>query len=241
MVELKNISVRRGEREILSGISTEIRPGTVTAIVGRSGVGKTTLLSVLNGLQHPCSGQILVGDSGPSKGENLGQSLPRTATVFQNHALIDRLSALDNVLLGLADSRHPLSILPWSREIKIRAAASLEQVGLLDRARSRVDRLSGGERQRVGLARALVREPRLLLGDEPFSSVDPIIGRQLGGMVRDLATLCGMTVVLVLHQLEMAFAFADRIIGLVDGRLAYDGAALEFDGKSRALVFPSSP
>jgi phosphonate transport system ATP-binding protein len=77
------------------------------------------------------------------------------------------------------------------------------------------------------------------LGDEPFSSVDPVIGCQLGGMVRDLATLCGMTVVLVLHQLEMALAFADRIIGLVDGRIAFDGPASDFDRSAQAVVFPA--
>ena len=172
---------------MLHDISADIPTGGITAVVGPSGVGKTTLLSTLNGLLLPSSGAITVEGVGVlDSGEKLQDLRRQTATVFQEHALIDRLTALDNVLLGLADQRHPLSPLPWSRSMRLRAAEALDQVGMLQRATARAAQLSGGERQRVGVARALVRQPRLLLGDEPFSSVDPALVRQIGRTLRDM-------------------------------------------------------
>ncbi len=239
MIRLDNVSVRRGATEILRDLSTEIPVATVTAVVGCSGVGKTTLLGALNGLLRPSAGQISISGVGPLDDASLHVHRRNTATVFQNHALIDRLSAFDNVLLGMADTRHPLSPLPWSRAQQHRAAQALDNVGLLHYARTRVDRLSGGERQRVGLARALVRTPRLLLGDEPFAAVDPNQAHQLGDAIRTLATQHGMTVILVMHQIDMALTLADRVIGLADGRIAFDGPASRFDRTAQARIFPS--
>jgi len=212
----------------------------VTAVVGRSGVGKTTLLGALNGSLRPSAGQISITGLGLLDDAHLHLHRRHTATVFQHHALIDRLSALNNVLLGLADARHPLSVLPWSQPYQHRAAQALDEVGLLHCARTRVDRLSGGERQRVGLARALVRAPRLLLGDEPFAAVDPGQARQLGNAIRDLAVEQGITVILVMHQLDMALTLADRVIGLADGEIAFDGPASRFDHAAQTIVFPSA-
>ncbi|NJM13738.1 MAG: ATP-binding cassette domain-containing protein [Synechococcaceae cyanobacterium SM1_2_3] len=240
MIWLNNVSVRRGATEVLHSLSTEIPAATVTAVVGRSGVGKTTLLGALNGLLRPSAGQISITGVGPLDDASLHAHRRNTATVFQHHALIDRLNALDNVLLGMADTRHPLSLLPWSQPHQRRAAQALDDVGLLHYARTRVDRLSGGERQRVGLARALVRTPRLLLGDEPFAAVDPGQARQLGSTLRNLADQQGMTVILVMHQIDMALALADRVIGLADGRIAFDGPASHFDRAAQAQVFPST-
>jgi len=160
-----------------------------------------------------------------------------TATIFQEHALIDRLSALDNVLLGLADLRHPLSLKPWPRALQVRAAQALADVGLLHRAHARVAHLSGGERQRVGVARAFVREARLLLGDEPFTAVDPVLAHQLGNWLRAAAERRGATVVIVMHQIDAARALADRIVGLRNGAIAFDGPSAAFDAAAQARVF----
>jgi len=161
----------------------------------------------------------------------------RTATIFQDHALIDRLSAIDNVLLGLADQRHPLSPLPWSRAHRLRAAQALDEVGLLHRAWQRTAQLSGGERQRVGFARALVRRPRLLLADEPFASVDPSLVRHLSQDLRLAVLRSGMTLVIVLHQIETALAMADRIVGLADGTVAFSCRPQDFDTAAQARIF----
>jgi phosphonate transport system ATP-binding protein len=240
LIRIDRVSVRRGHRAVLQDISASFPAARVTAIVGPSGVGKTTLLGVLNGLVAPARGHVSFADIGrlddPAK---LRTARLETATIFQDHALIGRLSAIDNVLLGLADTRHPLSPLPWPSAARLRAAKALDDVGLLDLATRRTAQLSGGERQRVGVARALIRTPKLLLGDEPFASVDPALAQQLGGLFRSLAVREGLTVILVLHQLQLARAIADRIIGLSDGRVAFDGPASTFDAELEARIFPS--
>lgn len=242
MIRLRNLSVERGKLPVLRDLSVDIPAGRITAIVGRSGVGKSSLLAAINGLLRPAAGDIAVSGVG-SLGEAsaLREHRRRTATIFQEHALIDRLQAIDNVLLGLADRRHPLSPLPWPEDMRRRAAGALSQVGLLHRATARTDRLSGGERQRVGVARALVRQPRLILGDEPFASVDPALVRQIGDMLQALVADSGVTVVLVLHQIETAHALAEKIVGLADGQVVYDGPAQDFGDAEQARVFGAAP
>ena len=235
---LDGMTVRLGGRAVLRELSLRIPAGAITAVVGRSGAGKTTLIRTLNGLVVPASGAMHVAGIGRLTGAPAWRAhRRRIATVFQNHALIDRLSALDNVLLGLAGLRHPLSPLPWSRALRERAAVALGSVGLLERALAPVAHLSGGERQRVGLARALVRAPTMLLADEPFASVDPALVGQLSADFRDAVRACGLTVVIVLHQIDTALAIADRIVGLVDGSVAFEGPPAAFDRAARGRIF----
>lgn len=235
---LDGVTARRGDRDVLRGISTTIAAGAVTAIVGRSGAGKTTLLCLLNGLLRASAGTISAAGVGVLEGANrVRQHRCRTATIFQEHALIERLSVIDNVLLGLADTRHPLSPLPWPKSMVLRAAEALQDVGLVERADRRVSQLSGGERQRVGIARALVRRPELLLADEPFASVDVTLVRQLSEELLRAVARTRMTVVIVLHQIEIARAMAGRIIGLAGSSIAYDGPAAEFDATAQSRIF----
>ena len=237
-MRLTDVNVCRGTAPILHDISLSIPSGSVTAIVGRSGAGKSTLIRTLNGLTAAQSGRITVGGIGPlDSAKSLREHRQRTASIFQDHALIDRLPAIDNVLLGLADQRHPLSVLPWPRSFRIRAAQALDEVGLLHRAWQRTSQLSGGERQRIGIARALIRQPRLLLADEPFASVDPSLVVHFSQKLRQTVITSGLTLVIVLHQLETALAMADRIVGLVDGRIAFDGPSLDFDAAAQAQIF----
>jgi phosphonate transport system ATP-binding protein len=240
LVQIHGLSIARQGRSVLHDVSLEFMPRTITAVVGPSGAGKSTLILALNGLLSPSAGCISVSGLGRLSCRHTLQTWRKqTATVFQDHALIGRLSALDNVLLGLADQRHPLSLLPWSASVRERAALALADVGLLALAHTRVDKLSGGERQRVGIARALVRRPRLLLGDEPFASVDSHLARSLCRDLHDLVTRHGLTAVIVLHQLALAGAFAERIVGVSAGRIAWSGPAKAFDASAEALVFRS--
>ncbi len=240
-VTVEGLTVCRGGREILRDVSLNFEEGAVTAIVGPSGAGKTTLMGALNGLLPAASGSVSVARIGSlNDPKTLNEARRLTATIFQDHALIGRLPAIENVLLGLADLRHPLSLLPWPRSMRIRAAKALDDVGLLSKATVRISRLSGGERQRVGIARALVRQPRLLLGDEPFASVDPALARRLGGEFRSLVAMRGLTVILVLHQLELARTLADRIVGLTKGQVVFEGSPAAFDAAAERWVFDSS-
>jgi len=237
---VQGLCVARGGRAILRQMSLRFERGALTALVGPSGAGKTTLINVLNGLIAPTCGQISTPEIGVVAGPaHWGAMRESTATIFQDHALIGRLSALDNVLLGFADRRHPLSLMPWSLERRRRAAQALRDVGMLDRAMERVETFSGGEKQRIGMARALARRPRLLLGDEPFASLDLPLARRLAEDLRRLATRDGVTVVLALHQIALARALADRIVGVNDGRVLFDGPACAFDPDAEARVFAS--
>jgi phosphonate transport system ATP-binding protein len=235
---VEGLCVERSGRIILRQLSARFEIGAVTVLVGPSGAGKTTLMNVLNGLLSPTCGRIMAPDIGLLADVGQWARLRQdTATIFQDHALIGRLCALDNVMLGMADSRHPLSPLPWPRAARLRAAQALRDVGLLDRAFDRAETFSGGERQRIGIARALARHPRLLLGDEPFSSLDLPLARRLGDDLRALATRDGVTIVLALHQIALARALADRIVGINAGQIAFDGPANSFDAAAEARIF----
>ena len=237
-LHMDNVTVQRGGTVILHDLSLCIAGGTVTAIVGRSGAGKSTLIRTLNGLTMPQSGTVVAEGIGPlTTADALRRHRLCTASIFQDHALIDRLPAIDNVLLGLADQRHPLSLLPWPRVMRLKAAQALDEVGLLHRAWQSTGSLSGGERQRVGIARALVRQPRLLLADEPFASVDPSLVIHFSQKLRQTVVQSGLTLVIVLHQIETALSMADRIIGLCDGRVAFDGPTADFHAAAQAQIF----
>lgn len=239
-ISVTGLHVRRAGRAVLLGVSLDFKPGSITVVIGPSGVGKTTLMNCLNGLVNPESGQVAMAGLGVLDQPGRWRDARRlTATVFQDHALIGRLPAIDNVLLGLADARHPLSPLPWRPEQRMRAARALAEVGLLDRATARTDQLSGGERQRVGIARPLVRAPRLLVGDEPFASVDAALARRLSEELRRLVARDGLTAILVLHQLPLARTLADRIVGLGDGQVVFDGIPQDFDAAAEARLFPA--
>ena len=125
--------------------------------------------------------------------------------------------------------------------VRRQAAEALEEVGLLHRANTRVMRLSGGERQRVGIARALVRKPELLFGDEPFSSIDLVLVRQMSATLRRTVARSGATIVVVLHQLETALALADWVVGLADGQIAFSGPVEAFGSTEQARVFRPRP
>ena len=236
-IKLDNVTVQRDGKTVIKNLSLKIESGSITAIVGPSGAGKTTLLASLNGLLKPQTGLITVGPNPLNNPDALREHRLRTSTIFQEHALIDRLSALDNVLLAFADERSPFSILPWAKILERRAVDALGDMGLLHLVHSRVGNLSGGERQRVGIARALVRRPEILLADEPFSAVDPALAGQIGQEFKDLVKASGITVVMVLHQIDIARNLADRIIGLTKDGIAFDAPPDQFDRVAHDHLF----
>ena len=151
--------------------------------------------------------------------------------VFQDFNLVDRLSAINNVLTGLLDTSNKLMSMFYlfTREQKLLALNCLERVGLLDKAYARADQLSGGQKQRVGIARAIVKNPLLLLADEPVASLDPMISKSIMILLRDIGREIGITVICNLHQVDLALNYSDRIIGLSGGRIVLNKLTSDID------------
>jgi phosphonate transport system ATP-binding protein len=213
----------------LKSTSLDITQGSFVVLLGTSGAGKSTLLRALNGLVKPTSGSVSVAGLGDlSDTSTLQRHRRQTGMIFQQHHLIGRLSVLNNVLLGrLGHHGGWRMFTPWTRSEKEQALAVIDRVGLLERALARADQLSGGQQQRVGMARALVQQPRLLLADEPIASLDPNTSLRLLQSLHDICKSDGLTTVVSLHQVDFARQFADRIIGLKQGAVVFDGAPQE--------------
>lgn len=210
--------------EALKGISTEIAAGSFTVILGPSGAGKSTLLRLLNGLETPSGGSISIAGETLGKG-NLRKLRSSVAMVFQQFNLVERLSVVTNVLTGRLAHRSWVGSVFYlfrTEDMDI-AQQALARVGLTDKAWSRADKLSGGQQQRVGIARALAQRPKVILADEPVASLDPVSSEEIMGLLREIRDRDGITVVVNLHQVDLARRFADRIIGMNSGRVVFDG------------------
>lgn len=212
----------------LDNLSLTVASGAFVAVIGRSGAGKTTLLRTLTGFVRPSAGRLIVNglDVAGARGANLRRLRRETATIYQHFNLVERASVFDNVLIGRLGYVSTLrSLLGWFPEHDRRLAyQTLCQFGLGDRATQRADTLSGGERQRIAIARALVQQPRLVLADEPAASLDVSLTRLVLETLRTLNREQGLTVVVNLHDLTLARAYADRILALREGRLVFDGS-----------------
>ncbi|WP_406135858.1 ABC transporter ATP-binding protein [Streptomyces sp. NBC_01089] len=198
-VRMTNLVRRFGDRTILHGLDLTLGQGEFTALLGRSGSGKSTLLRAVARLDHAVEG------SG-------GLDVPdRVSLSFQDSRLLPWLRLLDNVVLGIRG--------PGTRE---RGLTALDEVGLAGRERSWPHELSGGEQQRAALARALVRDPELLLADEPFGALDALTRIKMHGLLRELYERHRPAVLLVTHDVDEAVELADRVLVLDEGRISLD-------------------
>jgi ABC-type Fe3+/spermidine/putrescine transport system ATPase subunit len=210
MLELKQVCKRFAARVVADDLSLTLAPGEMLALLGPSGCGKSTLLNMIAGLETPDSGQMMFA------GEDLAAIAPEArhfALMFQDYALFPHLSVKDNVLFGLVERRVERA------QAEQRAMDALEALGLAGYARRSIGALSGGEAQRVALARALVTEPRLLLLDEPFSSLDAHLRQGLQSEFRRHLKARGISAIWVTHDRQEAFAMADRLLLLHQGRV----------------------
>lgn len=214
-----------GGIEALKEASIAFRRGDFTVLLGMSGAGKSTLLRALNHLAPPTRGRVIARQLGAiDSPERLRAHRRATAMVFQHHQLIGRHTALHNVLTGrLAYHGTWRSLFPLPRADLEIALHCLERVGLADKALVRADQLSGGQQQRVGIARALAQQPTLILADEPVASLDPATSEKVLGLLRSICAEDGITAIVSLHQLEYATRFADRVVGLANARIVFDG------------------
>jgi phosphonate transport system ATP-binding protein len=214
-------------KPVLRGINLEIGAQGITAVIGPSGTGKSTLLRCINRLVEPSAGAIWMGDEDLAqlRGTALRRARRRIGMVFQEYNLVERLTVMENVLTGR------LGYVPlwraWLRKYPAadieRAFALLDAVGLPDQATRRADALSGGQRQRVGIARALMQSPALLMADEPTSSLDPKTAVEVMELMARLTGEAGVPVIVNIHNVELARRFAIRVIGMTGGAVVFDG------------------
>lgn len=210
MLQLKHIYKHYGSKTVADDITLQVESGQILAILGRSGCGKSTLLKITAGLVQPDSGEVWINS------KNVTRTPPErrhVSLVFQDYALLPHLNALQNIAFGL--KMQGIS----QAEAHPKAHAMLTEVGLADEAQRRTDSLSGGEQQRVALARALVTDPHLMLLDEPFSSLDTVLRQQLRQLTANHIRHRNIPAVLVTHDPEEAFALADQIALMHNGRI----------------------
>ncbi|MFD4639120.1 ABC transporter ATP-binding protein [Lentzea sp. NPDC058436] len=201
-VRVSGLTRQFQDRKVLDDLDLTIAPGEFVALLGRSGSGKSTLLKAIAGLDHDVTG------SGELEVPN------EVAVAFQDSRLLPWLRVLDNVELGVKPGK---------------GKAALEEVGLQGRERAWPAELSGGEQQRVALARCLVREPRLLLADEPFGALDALTRIKMHDLLRELCAKHRPAVLLVTHDVDEALELADRVVVLQEGRIGLDLPAHDAD------------
>jgi phosphonate transport system ATP-binding protein len=231
MLVVENLTRQYGDRRALDGVSLRIEPGSFVGVIGRSGAGKSTLLRLMNRLAEPTCGRILHGgtDVTALEGRRLRDWRARCAMIFQQFNLVGRLDVMTNVLMGRLSHvpSHRSLLRLWPEADRAMALAALDGFGMGEFAGVRADQLSGGQQQRVAIARALVQEPEIILADEPVASLDPRNTRLVMDALADVNRRYGITVVCNLHSLDLARAYCDRLVGLVAGRVVFDGRGFD--------------
>ena len=227
MLEINNLKKTFDNgTEALNGVNLKVKKGEFLSILGPSGSGKTTLLRSINGLESIDNGKISFENEKINK-DNLPEIQKKTGMIFQEFNLVNNLSAINNVLTGLLNSSSKFLSMFYlfTKEQKLEALKALETVGLLNKAYERVDELSGGQRQRIGIARAIIKRPKLLLADEPVASLDPKAANLIMSLLKKINKEFEITVICNLHQVELASKYSDRIVGLLDGEIMFDKIA----------------
>jgi phosphonate transport system ATP-binding protein len=228
MIEFENVDVTYpGGLKALKNVSLTIETGELVVIVGLSGAGKSTLLRAINGFVPITAGSVKV-DGVEVRGadaKTLRELRSHIGMIFQTFNLVNRTSVINNVLMGrlskVSRFRSMLAMWPASeREIALQA---LERVEIVEKAYVRASDLSGGQQQRVGIARALAQEPTVILADEPVASLDPVTSHTVMSDLRRINRELQITTIINLHFLDLARRYGQRLIGLRDGQLVYDG------------------
>jgi len=239
ILDIRGLEKSYGGVPVLRGVSVAIERGEFVGVIGLSGSGKSTLLRCINRLIEASAGEILVPQALLGRSSSNGATADvrklsareirllrrKIGMVFQQFNIVKRLSVIDNVLSGSLGYQPAISgaLRMFSAETKSRALANLHRVGLLDHAYKRADQLSGGEQQRVAIARTLMQEPALILADEPVSSLDPRLSRVVLDILSRVCREDGIAALVSLHTLELTRDYADRVIGLKQGRVFFDG------------------
>jgi phosphonate transport system ATP-binding protein len=230
---------------VLKGLDLEVPGESMVSVIGASGAGKSTLLRCINRLVEPTSGTIELNGVKLTelKGKALRLARRRIGMVFQSFNLVDRLTVMENVQSGrlgyiptwrAAFRRYP-------KEDIRRAFELMERVGIAHYANKRADELSGGERQRVGVVRALMQQPEILLADEPTASLDPKTSEQIMALLRALSRELKLPVLINIHNVAEAKTYTDRIVGMRYGRIIFDDVPARLDAAAMERIYSGIP
>ena len=227
ILELVHLKKYYGQTKAVEDVSFHVDACEVVAIIGPSGAGKSTVLRCINRMIEPTGGSILFDGQDMAKlqkEKELKTARRKIGMIFQSFNLVYRLSVFQNVLHGrLGYMSAPNAVMGrYSEEDKHKAVQLLNMIGLKDMIYKKAGELSGGQKQRVGIARALMQDPTLLLCDEPIASLDPSSSRVIMNQIQEMAKTRNIACIVNLHQVDVAMAYADRIIGIHQGRIVFD-------------------
>lgn len=232
MIEFCNVSKVYPNGVVgLNHINLTIEQGEFVGIIGLSGAGKSTLLRTINRMHDITEGKLTVDglEVKNLKGRELRNFRRRIGMIFQSFNLVTRTTVIRNVLMAKVPEMPFWRVLLgiFKKEDKIEALEALDKVGILDKAYIRADQLSGGQQQRVALARTLAQNPKIILADEPVAALDPVTAKQVMNDFKRINEKMNISILINIHHVELALEYANRIIGIREGRIVYDGPSKE--------------
>lgn len=229
LLEINQLTKQYGhDKKALSDVNFSVQEGEFVSIIGPSGAGKSTLLRCINRMIEASSGEINFDNLNVMslRKKELKQLRTKIGMIFQHYNLVNRLTVIENTLHGKLGYKSTFAgvLGIYSQEEKQQALDILNVLGLSDFLYKRTDQLSGGQKQRVGIARALIQNPRMLLCDEPIASLDPNSSKIIMDHLKNISTKMGITVLVNLHQVDVALKYSDKIIGIHNGQVVYNGS-----------------
>jgi phosphonate transport system ATP-binding protein len=228
MLELRSVTRVFGQKAAVDTVSFRVDSPAFVGIIGRSGAGKSTLLRIMNRLTDATSGECLFDGRNvlALRGAEARAWQGQCAMIFQQFNLVPRLDVVSNVLHGILNRRSTLQTMfnLWPQADILRAIDILDRLGIAEQAPKRAEALSGGQQQRVAIARALMQDPKIILADEPIASLDPMNAQVVMDTLKRINVEDGRMVIANLHTLDTARRYCDRVIGMRDGRVVFDGA-----------------
>lgn len=232
MIEFSNVSKVYPNGVVgLEHVNLTIEQGEFVGIIGLSGAGKSTLLRTINRMHDITEGKLTVDGAEVKnlKGKELRKFRRQIGMIFQSFNLVTRTTVIRNVLMAKVPEMSFWRVLlgVFKKEDKIEALEALDKVGILDKAYIRADQLSGGQQQRVALARTLAQNPKIILADEPVAALDPVTAKQVMNDFKRINEKMNISILINIHHVELALEYADRIIGIREGKIVYDGPSKE--------------
>ncbi len=242
MIEFSNVSKVYPNGVVgLKNVNLTIAQGEFVGIIGLSGAGKSTLLRTVNRMHDITSGTLRVDDQDVMalKGKQLRKFRRNIGMIFQSFNLVTRTTVIRNVLMAKVPEMPFWRVLlgVFKKDDKRNALEALDQVGILDKAYIRADQLSGGQQQRVALARTLAQNPKIILADEPVAALDPVTAKQVMNDFKKINQEMKITILINIHHVELALAYADRIIGIRAGEIVYDGPSKDVTQEVLSMIY----